>query len=261
MLSTLLLSLAIVASSSTMAQQTVTIQPLSGQTLGCFIQESNPDQFSGDAASLSVGWDNFATRSILTFDLTGARYAIDGVPAGSKIISATLTLYCETPVVDTYNINVYRMSDGFEVQPAVTTWNKKWDNYIELVTEYWTTPGGEYDAYSELSVAAPTAVGSFDVTGMVDMAQDALDLNGGDLILLFKAAREDTFQEELIFVGHPAYLPESTAPILTIVYEPRAYVEDVPSDPPDDAEDVRDITTTAGWVDVPIGSSRTHTPI
>lgn len=234
--------------------QTIELAPPSGQGLDTTIIESDPNTAFGPGTGLSVSGaaspDTY--RVLVGFDLTGAMYGLEGIPAGSKIVSATLRLNCTSAALSPESVSVHLLKQGTSIVSPETTWN------VSAVGVPWLTPGGDYVRTASLTFLAPTVEGFFDIEGLVDAAQDSLDLNDGNLTLLIRATTENS--ADCTFVvssSETPYEPIGNRPRLILEYLPAAMLENPPATPPTDAEAVRDVQTVAGWGE-DVGDSRAY---
>jgi hypothetical protein len=234
--------------------QTIEFAPLSGQGLDSTIVQSDPDTAFGPSVALSVARSEFGHyRTIIGFDLSGAMYGQDGIPAGSKIISATLRLNCSSAAPAASSCSVHLLKSGVEVVSLETTWNSQHTGVP------WIVPGGDYERTASATFLAPIVEGFFDISGLVNAVQDALDDNDRVCNLILRYSTEDTSNQAWnVASSETPYQPISDRPRLIVVYLPAAAGATPVADPPDDAEENRDVATTAGWVDLPIGDARSH---
>jgi hypothetical protein len=123
---------------------TYTSQPDSAG-LDTFLRNNLPTQNNGTSTLLAIGEQNNATdqvrRSLLKFDLSG-------IPANSKITSATLTLWVSTDLSSTAtSLNIYRLKRAWDEGSA--TWA------VYSTGNNWQTAGAlganDYDSTSDFT--------------------------------------------------------------------------------------------------------------
>lgn len=237
--------------------QTATLQPLG-------IGRGRDTELSSDAPStplpdgtttMRVGLSGSNKRRCLVeFDLTGSRYGVQGVPAGSEITDAVLTLDCTVAALSASACTVYGLEPSVDVDPSVQTWE------TQASGTPWLTAGGDYERGGGVAIALPIVTGDFEIYGLEDLAQTALDSNGGLLSLLIRKDNETTGAAQATFSRCVA----STGwPSLTVTYQPRPVAESTIDAPPADATAIRGLTGTILWTGDQIGSSvalRSATP-
>jgi len=239
----LIAHLHLASTGTTPMSQTIVFQPPKGQADDCSVMELLPDEVLGANVALYViraTGDRY--RTMIGFDLTGSSYGIDGIPRGSRIVSAKLTFNClEAPVVAT-TVAVHMVKKEFTIVSTETTWNSA------SAEVPWITPGGDYDRTAAVTFASPIDTGDFDVTGLAAAVQEALDENDGNATFLLKFDDESGIPRGLgMFSSESTFDPDPRMPRLTVVYQPRSHVPIDPPTPATDAEDVRDVAIDLGW--------------
>lgn len=186
---------------------TNTYQPDGTAGKDTYLQSSTPTTNYGTNATLIFG-NLFGTvyRTLIEFD-------ISDIAAGSTISAAKITFTINTGV-NTVAGHVYRLlrSDWVE---AEATWN------IYKSGNNWTTAGAgstvsDHTTTDGVAFSNGANSGTFDITGLATLAQDALDNRSGKLILLIKDDVEnDTTYKE---VRSSDFGTASARPLLTVDY-------------------------------------------
>ncbi len=135
----------ILSAPASLAQAGVTCQvfqpgPMTGRD--AYIKQDKPDERRGGDSELRVKTENGKlNRSLLQFDLSS-------LPAGSVVVSATLSLYVKGASGGPVTINAHQV---------ITSWNEAevtWEARDKAAGLLWVTRGGDYDS----AVAGSTVV-------------------------------------------------------------------------------------------------------
>lgn len=159
---------------------TNTYQPDATAGKDTYIFSGGPTTNFGTANPIFMGQFLGGTyKTIIEFDISDIR-------AGSTINTATLDLNIESTINGGGSLaaHVYRIirSDWEELQ---ATWN------IYKTSNNWTTAGAgsdgnDYTSTNGVAFDLRTSAGTLTITGLANLAQDALDNQSGKLILLLQ---------------------------------------------------------------------------
>ena len=206
-----------------MAQQLESRQLLSAVTLeiqpseDTSIYENNPDASNGQGEFLIVGDD---ARSLIRFDLEEA-----GVPRGSTVIDAVLTMNLDRPGSEPVEIELFRVfsawgeddsdafgdeANGAPAEPKDATWNNRLFHGGQ-----WDTPGGDFDSDLVSSAAMVTRRGDWEWFGnrLVDDIQAWVDDASANFGWIVTAA-----EEKLAFISSDSN-HRAVRPRLELTYE------------------------------------------
>jgi len=231
-----------------MAQE-ITFQPL-GLDRGRdteLASDSPGDPLPDGTTTMRVGLSGSDKRRVLVeFDLTGSRYGVAGVPRGSLVESASLSLTCTSAALSASACTVYSLEPGVRVLPSVQTWTDQ-----DASTD-WLTEGGDFDRAGGVASTLPTSTGAWEIDGLESLAQSALDSNDGILSLMVRKDNEASGAAQATFSRCVA---ASGWPSLTVTYSPRPAATASTSDPPEDPTAIGGLTGTILWGADRIGSS------
>lgn len=146
--------------------------------------------------------DNGSHRGLFTFNLSS-------LPTGVPIISAKLT----------FN-NEHAGSGAAKVHRVISPiWNENqvtWEKRTTLVS--WSTPGGDFSSASGHYVDWNfPPIGSFDISGMKVLVEDAIANRGGFLPIILKQVAESGLTDWISITAGESATP-SLRPTLTIEY-------------------------------------------
>ena len=96
------------------------------------------------------------------------RFHLGVIPSGSTINSALLRFYAATAAASAELAYVFRCLRTYGVVESEITWNQWKDG------ENWSAGGGDYYTGFYASFNLPTSQGSFDITGMKVLVDDAI---------------------------------------------------------------------------------------
>ncbi|MCS7039609.1 MAG: DNRLRE domain-containing protein, partial [Caldilineales bacterium] len=112
----------------------VVLQPAASLGVDAYIKQDKPDERRGGDSELRVKSENGKlNRALLRFDLSG-------IPAGSTITSATLSLWVKEVRDGNISIRAHKLTNSWN--EAQVTWKAR-DKAANLL---WTTQGGDYQA-------------------------------------------------------------------------------------------------------------------
>lgn len=153
---------------------TNTYQPDDSTGLDTYLDQANPTTNYGGNATMTFG-DVFVKSDGFEFPLL--EFDISDITAGSTVTSASLDLFAESVVTGGFDSRVQRIvrSDWSESQ---ATWN------IYKTGNDWSTTGARHDGNdisttNQVTFTATTGSGSFTISGLGTLAQDALDTRSG----------------------------------------------------------------------------------
>jgi hypothetical protein len=141
----------------------VRFQPGAEEGKDTYIYQWRPDANYGASKTLVVANESGAIRHTLL------QFALDRIPSGASVTSATLELYSNTSSWGSTTLNIYRLTDSWEEGDKIgksgsgTTWIER-----EPMTN-WATAGGDYDPQAIASATTPGGPGwvSWNITSLV----------------------------------------------------------------------------------------------
>ncbi|MCU7935398.1 MAG: DNRLRE domain-containing protein [Candidatus Thiodiazotropha sp. (ex Dulcina madagascariensis)] len=139
------------------------LQPDATEGKDTYIYQWRPTLNYGAANTLVVAHQTNSIRHALL------QFAMDRIPSGANVSSATLELYSNTSAWGSTTINIFRLMNSWEEGDEIAktgpgaNWTKR-----ETLTD-WDTTGGDFDPESIASAQTPGGPGwvSWDVTSLV----------------------------------------------------------------------------------------------
>jgi endonuclease/exonuclease/phosphatase family metal-dependent hydrolase len=151
------LAILVLLSGAAHAQTTLTLQATDDATLQGGVYE-NTNFANGDLVTRASDDETWIRHAVLKFDTHNT------IPAGSQIVSATLTLAVKGGNTESRTVSAYCVHEGFLQRE--TTWRKRYGSY------YWSSPGGT-GTHQHATAGVPGTVNSrvsFNVTAAVQEA-------------------------------------------------------------------------------------------
>lgn len=145
-----------------------------GPTKDAYVDNVNASTNHGTgslAMQAPTGKAGAILRPLLSFDVSSL--------AGATVTAATLTIDVQGTSGSAAAAHLYRVTQAWV--EASATWNT-YDG-----THSWATAGGDYTTTGGVGFTAPGSVGSFTVSGLAALVQDAIDNRAGlfDLLLRY----------------------------------------------------------------------------
>lgn len=156
-----------------------------------------PDGTAGKDAYItsSFATSNYGTDTNLYIQTTSGKspsylyslleFDVSDIPAGATIDAAKFTFYCHT----------VNFGGGFTnggVARLLRAWVESQVTFNDWKSgSAWTSPGAlsdgnDYTSSGQVTWTAPTSAGSFDITGLASLVQDALDNRSGVLSVVVR---------------------------------------------------------------------------
>lgn len=142
-------------------------------------------------------------------------FDISAIPSGSVIDSAKITAECTSATNAAGGATISRCT-----KPTL------WEEYEVTWEEYstgngWDTNGGDFVTSNPAAVTfnLRNSLGPFDIEGLADQVQDALDDRGSIYSTIIKIDNEDPGDNEYMYFDSRE---GTTPPVLTVVYTPPA---------------------------------------
>jgi hypothetical protein len=207
------------------------LQPGAEESKDTYIYQWWPDANYGASKTLVVAHQSASIRHTLL------QFALERIPSGSNVTSATLELYSNTSSWGSTTLNVYRITSSWEEGEEIAksgpgaNWFKS-DTSID-----WSTPGGDYDPQSIASATTPGGPGwvSWDITSLVKDWVSGQIPNHGLLLaptVNYQGAEFDSSDyvdpathprlsiTYLCPCGEPCYTPRSSGKVALVVNYP-----------------------------------------
>lgn len=171
------------------------------------LDSAAPTTNYGTGTALDIGWLKLYTdvcRGLFTFTIPS-----DIPSAQVKTAKLTLQALIAPAVGAASHVCRLTRSDWAETQ---ATWN------IYKTSNNWTAAGGDFTTTAQVAWNMPTATGSFDITGLAALVQDAIDSRSRVLHLLLKADTESGGTDSTLNVASKDNATPAYRPVLVITF-------------------------------------------